>query len=84
MTNQILRDPTTPISEILKAARPDGIVLEMENQVQFAVLPLDDDVLDLLIERNPKFRAVCQEIRADGRRRVSDARGSEAGAGSCP
>jgi hypothetical protein len=27
------------------------------------VLPLDDDVIDLLIERNPKFRAVCHEIR---------------------
>ncbi len=59
----ILRDLKTPIGVILEAARPDGLVLECENQVQFAVLPLDDDVIDLLIERNRKFRAVCQEIR---------------------
>ena len=57
-------DPKTPIGEILKAAKPDGIVLESENQAHFAVLPLDDDVIDLLIERNPKFREICREIRA--------------------
>ena len=67
MTDQILRDPMTPIGEILKAARPNGIVLESENQVHFALLPLDDDVIDLLIERNPKFRAVCEDIRAQMR-----------------
>jgi hypothetical protein len=27
------------------------------------VLPLDDDFVDLLIERNPKFREQCQAIR---------------------
>jgi hypothetical protein len=64
MKNPILSDPKTPIGEILKAARPDGLVLESENQAHFAVLPLDDDVIGLMIERNPKFRAVCQEIRA--------------------
>jgi hypothetical protein len=58
----ILRDPKTPIGVILEAARPDGLVLETENQVHFTVLPLDEDVIDLLIERNSKFRAVCQEI----------------------
>jgi hypothetical protein len=63
MTDQLLRDPQTPIGVILEAARPDGLVLESEDQMQFAVLPLDDDVIDLLIERNSKFRAVCQEIR---------------------
>jgi hypothetical protein len=63
VTTHVLRDPTTPIGEILKAARPDGIVLETESQAHFAVIPLDDDVIDLLIERNPRFRSVCQEIR---------------------
>ena len=27
------------------------------------LLPLDDDVIDLLIERSPRFRADCLEIR---------------------
>jgi hypothetical protein len=63
MTVQPFRDPNTPIGEILKAAGSEGIVLESEDQVSYAVIPLDDDVLDLLIERSPKFRAHCHEIR---------------------
>jgi hypothetical protein len=27
------------------------------------VIPLDDDLIDYLIERNPTFRADCREIR---------------------
>jgi hypothetical protein len=55
-------NPNTPIGEILKAAGPEGIVLESEDQGPYALIPLDDDVLDLLIERSPKFRAHCREI----------------------
>lgn len=64
MTNQGLSDPKTPIGEILQAVGSEGIVLEFENQAPFAVLPLDDDVIDLLIERNPRFRTICRNIRA--------------------
>jgi hypothetical protein len=63
MSIQPVSDPNTPIGEILKAAGPEGIVLESEGQGRFALLPLDDDVIDLLIERSPKFRADCHEIR---------------------
>ncbi len=63
MTVQPVNDPNTPIGEILRAAGSEGIVVESEDQVSYAVIPLDDDVLDLLIERNPKFRARCREIR---------------------
>jgi hypothetical protein len=56
-------DPNTPIGEILKAAGPEGIVLESEDHGSYALIPLDEDVLDLLIERSPKFRAHCHEIR---------------------
>ena len=59
-----IRDPKTPIGEILKAVGFEGIVLESEDQGSYALIPLDDDVLDLLIERSPKFRAQCREIRA--------------------
>jgi hypothetical protein len=64
MTAQPISDPNTPIGEILKAAGSEGIVLQSADQMRYAVIPLDDDVLDLLIERNPKFRAHCREIRA--------------------
>ena len=63
MTVQSVSDPNTPIGEILKAAGSEGIVLESEGQGHYALLPLDDDVIDLLIERNPRFRAECLEIR---------------------
>jgi len=60
---QPVSDPNTPIGEILKAAGSEGIVLESEGQGRYALLPLDDDVIDLLIERSPRFRADCHEIR---------------------
>jgi len=63
MTRQAVNDPNTPISVILKAAGCEGIVLESQGQGRYAVLPLDDDVIDLLIERSPSFRADCHEIR---------------------
>jgi hypothetical protein len=63
MTTQPVSDPNTPIGEILKAAGSEGIVLESEGQGRYALLPLDDDLIDFLIERSPKFRADCHEIR---------------------
>jgi hypothetical protein len=56
-------DPKTPIGEIIKFAGSQGLVLETEDQERYALLPLDEDVIDLLIERIPKFRADCLEIR---------------------
>ena len=63
MTTQLLDDLNTPIGEILKVAGPEGIVIESDNQGRYALLPLDDDVIDILIERSPRFRAECQGIR---------------------
>ncbi|MCY3020407.1 MAG: hypothetical protein NTW87_15415 [Planctomycetota bacterium] len=28
----------------------------------YAVLPLDDDLLDYLLERNPRFQAECERV----------------------
>ena len=50
MSAQSVTDPNTPIREILKAAGSEGIVLESEDHVSYAVIPLDDEVLDLLID----------------------------------
>jgi hypothetical protein len=63
MTVQPVNDPKTPIGEILKAAGSEGILLESEDRGRYALIPLDDDVIDFLIERNPKFIAHCREIR---------------------
>jgi hypothetical protein len=63
MTVQPVNDPKTPIGEILKAAGSEGILLESEDRGRFALIPLDDDVIDFLIERDPKFIVHCREIR---------------------
>ncbi len=63
MTVQPVSDPNAPIGEILKSAGTEGIVLESEGQGRYALLPLDDDVIDLLLERSPRFGADCHEIR---------------------
>ena len=63
MTVQPISDLNTPIGKIIKAAGSAGIVLESECQGCYALLPLDDDVIDLLIERNPTFRNHCHAIR---------------------
>ncbi len=63
MTVQPVSDPKAPISEILKAAGSEGLLLESEDQARYAVIPLDDDLIDYLIERNPKFIEACRQIR---------------------
>ena len=60
MTIQLVSDPNTTIGEILKA---DGLLLEAEGQARYAVIPLDEDLIDYLIERSPKFIEVCRQIR---------------------
>lgn len=63
MTVQSVSDPETPIGRILETAGPEGILLESEGQGRYALLPLDDDVIDFLLERSPEFRTACREIR---------------------
>jgi hypothetical protein len=72
MTIQIVRDPNTPMGEVLEAARATGVVLQTQEQDQFAVLPLDDELLDYLLERSPSFHEDCRLIRQqmrDGKKR---------------
>ncbi len=61
---QQVHDTKTPIGEILKAAEAGGVVVESDSKARYAILPLDDDLLDYLIEHNPKFIAECEEIRS--------------------
>ena len=55
----------TPIGEILQVADPDGILLEPGEESRYAVLPLDEDLIDYLLEHNPKLIEDCRRIRED-------------------
>jgi hypothetical protein len=46
MTVQPVRDPKTPIGDILKAAGSEGILRESEGQGRYALMPLNDDLID--------------------------------------
>jgi len=53
----------TPIGEILKAAEASGVVIQSDDREQYALLPLDEELIDFLLERNPKFIEECEQIR---------------------
>jgi hypothetical protein len=63
MNVQQISDMQTPIGEILKAAEANGVVIQADDQEQYALLPLDNELLDFLLERNPKFIEECEQIR---------------------
>lgn len=63
MTIETVNNLQTPIGEILQRAATDGIVLHTQGKSPFAVVPLDDDLLDFLVERNPRFAEDCRKIR---------------------
>lgn len=63
MTVQPISDPSTPIGDVLARAGDDGVLLESEGRGRYALLPLDDDLMDYLIERSPALRLQCREIR---------------------
>ena len=73
MTLRHLNDLKAPIGDVLATAGEDGLLIEREGQSSLAVIPLDDDLLDYLLERNPKFRKECDAIRRGMRRGQSHA-----------
>ena len=58
-----VRDPQMTMGEVLEEAGRDGVVLEADGEPRFAVLPLDDQLIDYLVERSPRFILECQGIR---------------------
>jgi hypothetical protein len=62
MTVQQISDLKTPIGDVLRAAGAEGVLLESAQQC-YAVIPLDDDLIDYLIERNPRFVEECRKLR---------------------
>ena len=56
---------TTPLEELLSGiAGTQGILIEGNDKKEFMLLPMDDKVLDLLLERSPELIKECEEIRA--------------------
>ncbi len=51
------------LTELLKKARVQPLILKSPGTGDFALLALDDEVIDLLLERHPKLIAECQQIR---------------------
>lgn len=63
MNIQLISNLEMPIGEVLKAADATGALIRSDDQEQYAVLPLDDELIDFLLERNPKFIEECAQIR---------------------
>lgn len=63
MSIQKVSPADTGIRTVLQKARTEPVMLQAEEEGDFAVLPLDDEVLDPLLERNPGFSEECRQIR---------------------
>jgi hypothetical protein len=68
MTFRYIKDLKTPIGEVLKGAAADGVLVDTRNRKRFAMIPLDDDLIDYLLERNPRFIQECRKIDAEMKR----------------
>lgn len=56
-------DLKTPIGEVIETAAGGGVLIESEGQPAYAMMPLDDELLDYLLERNPGLIEDCARIR---------------------
>jgi len=68
MTIRHLKNLKTPIGDFLKEASTKGVVLDAKNHKQIAMIPLDDDLIDYLLERSPRLIKECKKIRAEMKR----------------
>jgi len=62
MTIYRVRDRRAPIGDALDAAQTDSVLVETGDHLSHAILPLDDDLIDYLLERNPALIAECEAI----------------------
>jgi hypothetical protein len=63
MAIESIRPENSEIAALLDRARQEPLVLRSATAGDFALLPVDDDVLDLLLERDPVFIQESREIR---------------------
>jgi hypothetical protein len=59
-----VRDLNVSLGAVLKSVGAKGGVLEIPGEKQYVLMPLNDDLLDFLLERSPKLIKECQQIRA--------------------
>jgi hypothetical protein len=58
----------TELAGILHSAREEPVILRSGETGDYVVLPLDEEVVDLLLERNPALIEECRQIRETMRR----------------
>ncbi len=63
MTLRHLNNLKASIGEVIDAAGGNGLLVESEGKPTYALIPLDDELLDYLLERNPDFIDQCAKIR---------------------
>jgi hypothetical protein len=51
------------IGELIDQARDEPLIFETEEKENFVLLPVDDELLDLLLERSPRLIERCRQIR---------------------
>jgi hypothetical protein len=51
------------IGELIDQARDEPLIFETEDAGNFVLLPIDDELLDLLLERSPRLIEKCRQIR---------------------
>lgn len=51
------------IGELIDQAREEPLIFETEGKESFVLLAVDDELLDLLLERSPRLIEKCRQIR---------------------
>ena len=64
MKTKQIRDLNISLGTILKSVGAKGVILEIAGKKGYALLPLDVELMDYLLERSPKLIKECRQIRA--------------------
>jgi hypothetical protein len=56
-------ETSASIGELIDQARDEPLIFETEGSENFVLLPVDDELLDLLLERSPRLIEKCRQIR---------------------
>lgn len=63
MTMKHVSNPSASVGQVIDEADGGGVLIQAQGRPVYAMLPLDDEVIDYLLERNPGFAAECAGIR---------------------
>ena len=68
MTVRHVIDLNEPIGRVMRGASRDGVLIETGGRRAYALMALDDNLVDYLLERNPRFIRACRAIKAQMKR----------------